>query len=183
MKKNNSRKWLFCISFLILLLLCVFTIFDKPLTNSKNEMTITNENGEEYTIQYTVKPGFPDKNTRIEIYHENKKISEFETQYDSRHMPKEIAFLFNAESCSYYFMSSSESDYILESCTDGIGSKLEFRVFRIGKMINLTNSEKEKHLEWSEILHKNISESELIEKFEMCGYDYDAIIKLYNLSS
>lgn len=177
------KKWILIALSTILFIFLILGFIKSDGSSVKNVMV--NNLKEEYEILYSVHSGFPDSSVNIEIYKSNKKIAEYSTQYDDRHMPQEIVFLFEYEEDEYYYIGTDEANFInvfRSGQAEQIG--LEYEQLRLREDYSaLSENMKSEYHEISKILQINFTETEIKGIFDKCSYDDEEIMKIYYLSS
>lgn len=169
------------ITMLFLLINCFLITACENTDYERNTYTITNNLNEKYDIVYKKKAGFPDISMDVQIYKEDRKIADYSTQYDDRHMPEKIIFLFNNQ-CELFYMETIDAFYIFV-CGNKKANQVELTHNEIqlrDDYNELPNSLKAEYLKLSNIMQKNISRQELIDKFQTCEYDDKYILELYD---
>ncbi len=148
--------------------------------------TLKNNLNENYTIEYTETSGFPDTLVDIVIYHSEKKIADYwggDYKDIETLKPQEIIFLCNTSEYELYYIGNEDINYIFINGENDFG----FRYNKVDLHTDFIDYAKEtqeyRYLKLAEDLQNNFTESELKEKFEKCGYDYSAVMYLYNLAS
>ena len=148
--------------------------------------TLTNNYNETYTIEYTEKSGFPENCVDFVIYHSEKKIADYGAgDYDGvlKAQPQELLYLLNVNDYELYFMGCEYGDYILVNGENDLGFNYDRAEINIESIDYAKETHKEKYFKLAEDLKNSYTESELKEKFVKCGYDYTAIMYLYDLAS
>ena len=144
----------------------------------ENVIEITNKLNEQYSVEYEERNGFPSQRMKINIFESDKLIISYWSKFDSNYIPNKILYLFTDNNYDYCFIANDTHEYIVRCVIDNE------RYDPLIIDVDWTEVEyMDSYTALSETMQRNIDESELIERFEICDYDYDAIIKLYNLSS
>lgn len=155
----------------------------------KGEKTITNALGENYTINYREYFGFPDQLMAIDIS-SDRKLIRLDCEMKNSLVPDEIVYLFSDNFIEYYYASGDHSGYKGEHESQ-YNRPFKFffaanSIFQKGDDIffderpKLTEYGHSKNLELAQKLHRNITRTELVEKFRACGYDDTFVLKVYD---
>lgn len=155
----------------------------------KGEKTITNALGESYTVNYREYSGFPDQLMAIDIS-SDRKLIRLDCEMKNSLVPDEIVYLFSENLIEYYYAAGDHSGYkgVPESqysrpfnfffTADSIFQKGDDIFF--DERPKLTGYGRNKNSELSQMLRRNITRTELVEKFRACGYDDTFILKVYD---
>ena len=128
---------------------------------ASGSFTFENHLHEQYQIEYQEEPGFPDTGVYFVIYAGKTRITGYpggDFKYLAHVSPKEILFLCDG----LYYMRDDYQSYLL---TEN------------GK-INI-NADQE---HFSELLKEHWNINDLVDAFQICDYDYESIVSLYNLT-
>lgn len=155
----------------------------------KGEKTITNTLGESYTINYREYTGFPDQLMAIDISNDRKLIH-LDCEMKNSLVPDEIVYLFSDNFIEYYYAAGDHSEYKGKHESQ-YSRPFNFffaanSIFEKGDDIffderpKLTEYSYNKNLELAQMLRRNITRTELVEKFHACGYDDTFVLKVYD---
>ena len=148
--------------------------------------TLKNNLNENYTIEYTEKSGFPDTHVDVVIYNSENKIADYlggKYKNIEAIKPQRIMFLCNTNDYELYYIGNDNGDSIVISGNDSLGFKDNIADLRREWIDVVYHSHYNEYIILSKDLRNNYTESELKEKFVKCGYDYTAIMYLYDLAS
>lgn len=145
---------------------------------------VTNSLGETYTIEYTESFGFPSQSMTIQIYQTDELIIEYSSKYEQRFIPNQVVHLFKDDEINYYYVAANYNflDPLYKESVDYLG---DFIVLHSDKNYNKTRitlditDESNKSL--SKILRDNIERTDLIKKFDECGFNSKNIIDVYDI--
>ena len=171
-------------------LMCLFPLMELASCMAEDypteSYTLVNNLNELYTIEYTETSGMPDNGVYIEIHNFEKSIAYYhggDYKDIETLKPQEIIFLCNTNEYELYYIGNEDINYIFINGENDLG----FRYNRVNLHTDFIDYAKKtqeyRYLKLAEDLQNNFTESELKEKFEKCGYDYTAIMYLYDLAS
>ena len=183
-------------------LMCLFPLMELASCMAEDypteSYTLVNNLNEIYTIEYTMTSGMPDNGVDIEIRNFEKSIAYYfggDYKHIEKTKPQRIMFLCDTGEYELYYMSDNYSDYEL----DYSGSEYTDYIIingenDLGFMNDVANIRREwiddinyykieEYKMLAEDLQNNYTEFELKKKFAKCGYDYTAIMYLYDLAS
>jgi len=185
-------------------LMCLFPLMELASCMAEDypteSYTLVNNLNELYTIEYTETSGMPDNGVDIEIRNFEKSIAYYdggEYKHIEENKPQRIMFLCNTGEYELYFMSTNNTyeyfdldcssseytDFIIINGENDLGFKGDVANIRREWIDDVKHYKIEEYKMLAEDLQNNFTESELKEKFEKCGYDYTAIMYLYDLAS
>ncbi|MDE6539223.1 MAG: hypothetical protein K2K66_03440 [Ruminococcus sp.] len=149
---------------------------------------IQNSAGEKYTVVYQLRTGFPDMNVDVEIKKFDNVIYKYNADWkstttipedtsiwnDCASLPEKIAYLFEYDGGGvYYIQNNARSPYNNPSCEI---------VYDGENVPDFMNTYQEKTKKTAEFLYENITEQEIIDIFDKCGYDDQYILEIYRYS-
>ena len=169
------------------LLICMCTIVScgNNITNhdsiEKKKYYIENSVDGKYTVLYTETSAIPDNLLYIKIKKDDDIIFTFRTDAKGQYrLPEKVACLFDYDGEKVYYIQNHprEEDKPfcwLSRCFDDAPVSID---------ISDSDSEhKQEELSYiSEFLQENISEQEIIDIFDKCGYDNQYILDIYRYS-
>lgn len=144
----------------------------------KKKYDIENAVDGKYTVVYTQTSAIPDDRLDIKIKKDDDVIFTFRTDAKGQYkLPEKVAYLFdyNGEKVYYVQNYKQENSGITESepfcwisrCSDNDCVSMDI------------NSENEELRKTSEFLRENITEQEIVDIFNKCGYDDTYILEMY----
>lgn len=148
----------------------------------------------EYAVEYQEQTGFPDTGLKVEIKKSDRTIHEYSSDFGYDHLPEKITCLFEYEGGDFYYIENrtvghddSESEplcYIAydgnnEDISDIMGYNYRLQI-NIDAIYDLTEYWQDKLNSISDLLQKNITEQEIKDIFNNCGYDSTCILEIYN---
>lgn len=160
-----------------------------------------------YTVVYKLRTGFPDMNVDVEVKKSDNVIYKDSTDWkgtidipedtstwnNSETLPEKIVYLFEYDGGDVYYIQNNtllpygshvckpicKIVYDGENVPDCMGYHNSLWV----KMDNhYTEYQQEEIRKTSEFLHENITEQEIIDIFDKCGYDDKYILEIYRYS-
>lgn len=143
----------------------------------ENIVEITNNLGEQYSVEYEERNGFPSQQMKINIFKSEERIISYGSKFDKNYIPKKILYLFTDNDYDYYYIANNYNDNIVKY------NKTSFELYN-PVVINVDYPEMkyvDRHILLSETMQKNIDRQELIDKFQACEYDDKYILELYDL--
>lgn len=146
--------------------------------------TLENNLNESYTIEYTEVIGFPDNSVKVEIYCSGEKIAYYnpcDYKNFDKNKPTSLLFLCENDKNSLYYVGCDTGDYIFICGNNHFNLNYDNIIINKDIVNDKESVHRDIYLELSEMLN-HVELSELKEKFEKCGYNYDNIVNLYNLS-
>ncbi|MDE5556536.1 MAG: hypothetical protein K2J32_02405 [Ruminococcus sp.] len=172
------------------LLICVYTLVscsDNSVSHDyieKKKYDIENAVDGKYTVIYTQTSTIPDDLLDIKIKKDDDVIFTFRTDKKGQYkLPEKVAYLFNYDGEKVYYVQNYKQE------TSGMTEIEPFcwlsRCFDDDCVsINISDSDSayEKLRKTSEFLHENITEQEIIDIFDKCGYDDQYILEIYRYS-
>lgn len=148
-----------------------------------------------YIVEYQERTGFPDQSVDIQIRKSNNIISKYSTKLKYNYMYHDkILYLFEYENGDFYYMEGSTAESYEPFCCiiyDGENVKL-YDLMSWKYMLdididdcydedgNIKEYRHKKLIGISEILQENITEQEITDIFNRCGYDAKYILEIYN---
>lgn len=167
-------------------------------TIEKKKYDIENAVDGKYTVVYTETPALPDDLLDIKIKKDDDVIFTFGTDVKGQYkLPEKVAYLFNYDGEKIYYVQNYTREsvgmtkykpFCWLSCSN------EKRCFDFNNnpkhvamdyvSINISDSDSEYEQEElvyiSEFLQENITEQEIVDIFDKCGYDDTYILEIYN---
>lgn len=146
---------------------------------------LTNGIGEKYLINYCEQTDYPENVTRVKIFREKDKISDYSggayTGCDS-YIPSQIMFLGNADRVDYYYMRSQIGEYIV---ADGLADlKLNFNMMLLSRSVSdMTDTEKNTYKKLSENIRGAVNAETVQKRFSDCGYNSSVFMAFYNYNA
>lgn len=175
-----KTKILLCILPIILLIAC--TREYRPTES----YTLTNNLNENYIVEYTEKSGFPDTFVDIVIYNSEKKIADY-SPGDYKDIetlkPQKIIFLCNTDDYELYYIGNENIDDILINGENDLGFNNNKANIHTKFIDYARETQEDRYFKLAEDLKNYYTKPQLIDKFEKCGYDYTAVMYLYDLAS
>lgn len=148
----------------------------------------------EYAVEYQEQTGFPDTGLKVEIKKSDRTILEYSSDFGYDRLPEKITYLFEYEGGDFYYIENrsvghddSESEPLCYIAYDGYNEEIRDILLygnrsqiNIDAIYNMTEYTQDKLSDLSDLLRKNITEQEIIDIFNNCGYDSTCILDLYN---
>ena len=138
--------------------------------------------GENYLINYCEQTDYPENITRVKVFREKDKISDYNggaySDFDS-YIPSQMMFVCNAEKVDYYYLRTQSGEYIV---ADGVADlKMNFNMMLLGKTaVEMSDQEKNTYQKLSEIIKNAVSADSIQKKFSDCGYNSSVFMTFYN---
>ena len=162
---------------LIISIICLFTLTScgNNVTNhdsiEKKKYNIENSVDGKYTVIYTETSAIPDNLLDIKVKKDDDVIFTFRTDAKGQYrLPEKIACLFDYDGEKVYYIQNYPREEDKPSCW--LSCSNEKRRFNFND-----NPE-----DVAEFLQENISEQEIIDIFDKCGYDNQYILDIYRYS-
>ena len=161
---------------------------DENLSNQEEytieSYSLKNNLNETYTIKYKEVIGFPDNRVDVKIYDSEEQIAWYapcDYKNFDKIKPQRIMFLYGNDKNKLYYVGTDSRDYIFIYGSNNL--KLNDDNINISKELvnDEENIDRNRYIKLSEMLN-NVELSKLKERFEKCGYNYDNIVNLYNMS-
>ncbi len=148
----------------------------------KGEKNVTNALGESYTIKYEEHFGFPDQLMTVDISNDRKLIR-LDCELKHGLVPDEIVYLFSENSIEYFYVAGNYFRHTREQfhfifTADSSTQKGEELFF--DEHADLSELSHQNNSALAETLSRNITRTELAEKFRACGYDASFVLKVYD---
>lgn len=164
----------------------------------KNKYDIENSVDGKYTVVYTQTSAIPDDLLDIKIKKDNDVIFTFGTDAKGKYrLPEKVAYLFDYDGEKVYYIQNYTPEPVgmteyeprcwlscsnEKRCFDFNDKPKHVAMNHVG--INISDSDSEYQQEElayiSEFLHENITEQEITDIFNRCGYDAKYILEIYN---
>lgn len=151
----------------------------------KGEKNVTNALGESYTVKYEEHFGFPDQLMAVDISN-NRALIHLDCELKRGLVPSELVYLFSDNSIEYYYAAGNYFGRTREQfhfifTADNLSQKGEELFF--DERTDLSELAHNDNSKLAETLRRNITRTELMEKFRACGYDDTFILKVYDFKS
>ncbi|MBO5163736.1 MAG: hypothetical protein J6B75_04745 [Ruminococcus sp.] len=158
-----------------------------------------------YTVVYQLRTGFPDTNVDVEIKKSDDVIYAYSMDWngttnipedtsdwnDCTSLPEKIVYLFDYDGGDVYYVQNNaglmtngtpydpicQIVYDGENVPDFMNSNNSICINNID---NNSDSWREKFEAASEVLQENITEQEIVDIFDNCGYDDKYMFEIYN---
>lgn len=143
---------------------------------------LSNGLGEKYLVNYCEQTNYPDNITRVKVFKEKHKISDFEggayTGCDS-YVPSQVMLICSSDGVDYYYIRSHFGEYI---AADGLADlKMNFNMMLIsGDVSELKDTEKHTYSKLAGLIRDAVSADEAKKRFSDCGYSSEKFIAFYN---
>lgn len=145
---------------------------------------IQNSAGEKYNIIYQLSTGFPDMNVNVEVKKSGNVIYKYSSDWkgtidipedisawnSTKTLPEKIAYLFEYDGGDVYYIQNNAS------LSDNPLCKI---VYDGENVPDFMNTYQEKTKKTAEFLRENITEHEITDIFDKCGYDNQYILEIY----
>ena len=171
------RRALLLMPFMIMLL-CSCGIQDYPTYTYE----LSNGLGEKYLVNYCEQSGYPDNTTRIKIFKEKHKISDYEcgayTGCDS-YIPSQVMLICSSDGVDYYYIRSQSGEYV---AADGLADlKMNFNMMSISQDVSeLKDTEKHTYSKLAGLIRNAVPEDAAKKRFLDCGYSSVNFTAFYN---
>ena len=172
------RKALLLIMPFMLLLLYSCGLQDYPTYTYE----LSNGLGEKYLVNYCEQSNYPDNITRIKVFKEKHKISDFEggaySGCDS-YIPSQVMLICSSDGVDYYYIRSQFGEYI---AADGLADlKMNFNMMSISRDVSeLKDTEKHTYSKLAGLIRGAVSADTAKKRFSDCGYSSDSFMAFYN---
>ncbi len=172
------RKALLLIMPFMLLLLYSCGLQDYPTYTYE----LSNGLGEKYLVNYCEQTNYPDNITRIKVFKEKHKISDFEggaySGCDS-YIPSQVMLICSSDGVDYYYIRSQFGEYI---AADGLADlKMNFNMMSISRDVSeLKDTEKHTYSKLAGLIRGAVSAENAKKRFADCGYSSDSFMAFYN---
>lgn len=141
--------------------------------------------GENYLINYCEQTDYPENITRVKVFREKDKISDYNggaySGCDS-YIPSQIMLVCSADKVDYYYLRSQNGEYIV---ADGVADlKMNFNMMLLGKTAaDMTESEKNTYQKLAETVRNTVSADSVRQKFSECGYNPSVFMTFYDFNA
>ena len=151
-------------------------------THGETFYELSNGLGEKYLVNYCEQTNYPDNITRIKVFKDKHKISDFEggayTGCDS-YVPSQVMLICSSDGVDYYYIRSQFGEYI---AADGLADlKMNFNMMLIsGDVSELKDTEKHTYSKLAGLIRDAVSADAAAKRFSDCGYSSERFIAFYN---
>ena len=141
--------------------------------------------GENYLINYCEQTDYPENITRVKVFREKEKISDYNggaySGCDS-YIPSQMMFICSSDKVDYYYLRTQSGEYIV---ADGVADlKMEFNMMLLGKAAaDMSEQEKNTYQKLSETVKNAVTADSIQNKFSDCGYNSSVFMTFYNYNT
>lgn len=141
--------------------------------------------GEDYLINYCEQTDYPENITRVKVFREKDKISDYNggaySGCDS-YIPSQIMFVCNSDKVDYYYLRTQSGEYIV---ADGVADlKMNFNMLLLGKNTSdMSETEKNTYKKLAETVRNAVSADSIRKKFLDCGYNSSVFMTFYDFTA
>lgn len=143
-----------------------------------------------YTVVYKLRTGFPDTIVDVKVKKSDNVIYKYNSDWkgtidiledtstwnNSETLPEKIVYLFEYDGGDVYYIQNNTPLSHYQNFT----YKPICRIVYDGENVpDFMNTHQEKTKKTAEFLHENITEQEIIDIFDKCGYDDQYILEIY----
>lgn len=147
-----------------------------------------------YIVEYQEQTGFPDPEVNVEVKKSGRTILEYGSEYESQNLPEKITYLFEYKNGDFYYIENRTNEYAGQKSEplcfiayDGNNEDIrnlmgnDYRMqANINAYSNMSEYWQEELNSISDLLRENVTEQEIKDIFNKCGYDSTYILEIYN---
>ena len=128
-----------------------------------------------YTVNCTAYENVPDDTMNVDIIYNEEKIISIFTQFNVYNYPIEMIYLFEFDSCKYYYIGYVDRAHIIMTHENRNGMSSNIDDFFLNSKYYSSSQD---YKELSGIINKNVTSKDIKEKFHQCNYNPEKIIEL-----
>ena len=147
-----------------------------------------------YIVEYQEQIGFPDNGIEVKVKKSDRTIFDYRSDYNLEYLPEKITHLFEYEGGDFYYIENRTIEYdnlkskplcyiaydgYNENISDIMGHDYRLQI-NFDAIYNMTEYTQDELNALSDLLQKNITEQEIKDIFNNCGYDSACILEIYN---
>ncbi len=172
----NMRKISFKYTGILAVFISIFLVSCTREPTFTKTYSIQNPIDGTYTVNCTAYEGYPDDTMDVDILYNEEKIISIFTQFNEYNYPIEMIYLFEFDSCKYYYIGYVDRAHIMithENNNSGMKNKKDD--FYLNSKYYSSSQD---YKELSGIINKNVTSKDIKEKFHQCNYNPKKIIEL-----